>query len=53
LFGRGPSLDSHGGQFYVSAVNWLLMIVTIALTISFKKSINLAATAEKEDSLGG
>jgi KUP system potassium uptake protein len=31
------------GQIYVSAVNWLLMIVTIALTIGFKKSGNLAA----------
>ncbi len=31
------------GQIYVSAVNWLLMGVTIALTLIFKKSDNLAA----------
>jgi KUP system potassium uptake protein len=31
------------GQIYVGAVNWLLMIVTIALTILFQKSDNLAA----------
>jgi KUP system potassium uptake protein len=31
------------GQIYVGAVNWLLMIVTIALTILFHKSDNLAA----------
>ena len=31
------------GQIYVSAVNWLLMIATIALTIAFKKSTNLAS----------
>ncbi len=30
------------GQIYVGAVNWLLMIVTIALTLGFKKSDNLA-----------
>jgi KUP system potassium uptake protein len=31
------------GQIYVGAVNWLLMIVTIGLTIGFKKSDNLAS----------
>ena len=31
------------GQIYVGAVNWLLMIVTIALTLLFQKSDNLAA----------
>src|SRR5450631_1999076 len=31
------------GQIYVGPVNWLLMIVTIALTIGFGKSDNLAA----------
>jgi KUP system potassium uptake protein len=31
------------GQIYVSAVNWLLMIATIALCIGFGKSDNLAA----------
>jgi KUP system potassium uptake protein len=31
------------GQIYVGAVNWLLMIVTLALTLSFGKSDNLAA----------
>ncbi len=31
------------GQIYVGAVNWLLMIVTIGLTIGFQKSENLAA----------
>ena len=31
------------GQIYVGAVNWLLMIVTLALTILFRKSDNLAA----------
>jgi len=31
------------GQIYVGVVNWLLMIVTIALTIFFRKSDNLAA----------
>ncbi|HYB64667.1 MAG TPA: KUP/HAK/KT family potassium transporter, partial [Steroidobacteraceae bacterium] len=29
------------GQIYVGTVNWLLMIVTIALTIGFEKSDNL------------
>jgi KUP system potassium uptake protein len=31
------------GQIYVGAVNWLLMIVTVALTLLFQKSDNLAA----------
>jgi len=31
------------GQIYVSVVNWLLMVVTVALTIGFGKSDNLAA----------
>jgi KUP system potassium uptake protein len=31
------------GQIYVGAVNWLLMVVTIALTVLFHKSDNLAA----------
>jgi KUP system potassium uptake protein len=31
------------GQIYVGAVNWLLMIATVALTLGFKKSDNLAS----------
>jgi KUP system potassium uptake protein len=31
------------GQIYVGTVNWLLMVVTIGLTIGFGKSDNLAA----------
>jgi KUP system potassium uptake protein len=31
------------GQIYVGVVNWLLMIVTVGLTIGFEKSDNLAA----------
>jgi KUP system potassium uptake protein len=31
------------GQIYVGAVNWLMMIVTIGLTVIFRKSDNLAA----------
>jgi KUP system potassium uptake protein len=31
------------GQIYVGTVNWLLMLVTVALTLSFGKSDNLAA----------
>ena len=31
------------GQIYVGAVNWLLMIATLGLTISFRRSDNLAA----------
>jgi KUP system potassium uptake protein len=31
------------GQIYVGAVNWILMVVTIALTVGFQKSDNLAS----------
>ncbi|MGA7328291.1 MAG: potassium transporter Kup [Rhodomicrobium sp.] len=31
------------GQIYVGTVNWLMMLVTIALTLIFRKSDNLAA----------
>ncbi len=31
------------GQIYVGVVNWLLMVVTLGLTIGFKKSENLAS----------
>ncbi len=31
------------GQIYVGAINWLLMVVTLALTILFRKSDNLAS----------
>jgi KUP system potassium uptake protein len=31
------------GQIYVAAVNWLLMLATVAITIVFAKSENLAA----------
>ncbi len=31
------------GQIYVGTVNWLMMIVTIGLTVIFRKSDNLAA----------
>jgi KUP system potassium uptake protein len=31
------------GQIYVPAVNWLLMIVTVAFALGFRKSDNLAA----------
>ncbi len=31
------------GQIYVGVVNWLLMIVTVGLTVTFGKSDNLAA----------
>jgi K+ potassium transporter len=31
------------GQIYVGAINWLLMIVTVGLTLFFGKSDNLAA----------
>src|SRR6202042_1732298 len=31
------------GQIYVGVVNWLLMIVTLGLTIGFGKSDNLAS----------
>jgi KUP system potassium uptake protein len=35
--------DEGYGQIYVGGVNWILMIVTLALTIGFKKSDNLAS----------
>ena len=35
--------DKGYGQIYVGVVNWLLMTVTIALTVLFQKSDNLAA----------
>jgi len=31
------------GQIYVGSVNWLLMIVTVVLTLGFRKSDNLAS----------
>jgi KUP system potassium uptake protein len=34
--------DSLMGQIYVPGVNWVLMITTIALVVSFKASTNLA-----------
>jgi KUP system potassium uptake protein len=41
---RIKQTSSEGyGQIYVGVVNWLLMIVTVGLTISFGKSDNLAA----------
>ena len=46
------------GQIYVGVVNWLLMIVTVGLTIAFGKSDNLAAaygiavSADHADDLG-
>ena len=36
------SADGYG-QIYVPPVNWLLMLVTVALTVGFGKSDNLAA----------
>jgi len=35
--------DAGYGQIYVGAVNWLLMLATVALTLGFRKSDNLAA----------
>ncbi len=35
--------DTGYGQIYVGVVNWVLMVVTIALTVLFRKSDNLAA----------
>lgn len=41
---RIKQTSSEGyGQIYVGVVNWLLMAVTVALTIGFGKSDNLAA----------
>jgi KUP system potassium uptake protein len=37
------SSEEGYGQIYVGAVNWLLMIATLGLTIGFRKSDNLAA----------
>ena len=42
LFVKQTSAEGYG-QIYVGAVNWLLMIVTLGLTIGFGKSDNLAA----------
>jgi KUP system potassium uptake protein len=42
LFIKQTSSEGYG-QIYVGAVNWLLMIVTLGLTLSFRKSDNLAA----------
>jgi KUP system potassium uptake protein len=39
---RQTSSEGYG-QIYVGAVNWLLMIVTVGLTVGFGKSDNLAA----------
>ena len=39
---RQTSAEGYG-QIYVGVVNWLLMIVTLGLTIGFGKSDNLAA----------
>ena len=39
---KQTSEESYG-QIYVSAVNWLLMALTLGLTISFGRSDNLAA----------
>ena len=35
--------DEGYGQIYVGGVNWILMVVTVALTLGFKKSDNLAS----------
>jgi KUP system potassium uptake protein len=41
---RIKQTSSEGyGQIYVGTVNWLLMVVTVGLTIGFGKSDNLAA----------
>lgn len=41
---RIKQTSSEGyGQIYVGVVNWLLMLVTVGLTIAFGKSDNLAA----------
>src|ERR1700747_89921 len=39
---KQPPSEGYG-QIYVGVVNWLLMIVTVGLTIGFGKSDNLAA----------
>ncbi len=35
--------DEGYGQIYIGGVNWLLMVVTVALALAFKKSDNLSA----------
>ena len=35
--------DEGYGQIYVGSVNWILMIVTVALTLGFRKSDSLAS----------
>jgi KUP system potassium uptake protein len=42
LYIKQTSSEGYG-QIYVGIVNWLLMIVTLGLTISFRKSDNLAS----------
>jgi KUP system potassium uptake protein len=42
LYVKQTSSEGYG-QIYVGVVNWLLMIVTVGLTIMFGKSDNLAA----------
>jgi KUP system potassium uptake protein len=42
LFIKQTSSEGYG-QIYVGIVNWILMIVTVGLTIAFGKSDNLAA----------
>jgi len=42
LYVKQTSSEGYG-QIYVGVVNWLLMIVTVGLTIAFGKSDNLAA----------
>ncbi|MGC2414424.1 MAG: KUP/HAK/KT family potassium transporter [Stellaceae bacterium] len=39
---RQTSAEGYG-QIYIGAVNWTLMIVTLGLTLGFRKSDNLAA----------
>ena len=39
---RQTSAEGYG-QIYVGVVNWMLMVVTLGLTIGFRKSDNLAA----------
>ena len=39
---RQTSAEGYG-QIYVGSVNWLLMLVTIGLTLAFRKSDNLAS----------
>jgi KUP system potassium uptake protein len=42
LYVKQTSSEGYG-QIYVGVVNWLLMIVTVGLTVGFGKSDNLAA----------